>query len=181
MRIIDADGHVSEQSWMDEIKHYMPGGNSNSNVFPRLDHLHQFFLRPGVPPEAGRRVGPDEWIEFLDDAGIEWTVLYPTAGLAVGRIASEDFAVAACRAYNDWLYNRFLRVSPRLKGMALIPVQDVPMAVAELRRAVAELGMSGAMLPSNGEGLRAHLGSKLYWPLYEEAERLGCSLAVHGG
>ncbi len=35
------------------------------------------------------------------------------------------------------------------------------------------------MLPSNG--LRHHLGSKQYWPIYEEAERLGCPLAVHGG
>jgi uncharacterized protein len=39
--------------------------------------------------------------------------------------------------------------------------------------------MLGAMLPSNG--LRLHLGAKEYWPIYEEAEKLGCALAVHGG
>ena len=41
--------------------------------------------------------------------------------------------------------------------------------------------MRGAMLPSNGEGIKGHLGAKVYWPLYEEAEKLGCCLAVHGG
>ena len=41
--------------------------------------------------------------------------------------------------------------------------------------------MIGAMLPSNGEGLQNHLGAKLYWPIYEEAEKLNCSLAVHVG
>ena len=49
----------------------------------------------------------------------------------------------------------------------------------ELRRAVDQLGMCGAMLPSTG--LMTHLGSKIYWPVYEEAERLGVPLAVHGG
>jgi len=28
----------------------------------------------------------------MDDTGIDWTVVYPTAGLAVGRIISEDWA-----------------------------------------------------------------------------------------
>jgi predicted TIM-barrel fold metal-dependent hydrolase len=39
--------------------------------------------------------------------------------------------------------------------------------------------MLGAMLPSNG--LPTPLGAKPYWPVYAEAERLGCCLAVHGG
>jgi len=37
----------------------------------------------------------------------------------------------------------------------------------------------GAMLPTNG--LPQPLGSKIYWTVYEEANRLGCCLAVHGG
>ena len=58
-------------------------------------------------------------------------------------------------------------------------MQDVPSALAELKRVVNELGMLGAMLPSNG--LRRHLGAREYWPIYEEAEKLDCALAVHGG
>ena len=26
-----------------------------------------------------------------------------------------------------------------------------------------------------------HLGSEKYWPIYGEAERLGCAIAIHGG
>ena len=63
--------------------------------------------------------------------------------------------------------------------MALIPLQDPAAAVEELRRAVQDLGMRGAILPSTG--LKSHLGAKEYWPVYAEAERLGCCLAVHGG
>jgi len=101
----------------------------------------------------------------------------------VAGVDYEDtrYASAVARAYNNWLCERFTKVSPRLKGMALIPVQDPHSAAEELHRAVRELGMLGAMLPSNGEGIRGHLGSKLYWPIYEEAEKLGCPLSVHVG
>ena len=39
--------------------------------------------------------------------------------------------------------------------------------------------MTGAML--SGTGIKGNLGSKEYWPIYAEAERLDCPLAVHAG
>src|SRR5262249_32274362 len=66
-----------------------------------------------------------------------------------------------------------------LKGAALIPMQDVPAAVDELRRAVTELGMVAAMIPSNG--LTRHVSHREYWPIYEEAQKLDVALAVHRG
>jgi uncharacterized protein len=57
----------------------------------------------------------------------------------------------------------------------------VEAAVIELRRAVKQLGTVGGMLPSNGEAIQGHLGNKAYWPLYEEAEKLDCALAIHVG
>ena len=35
------------------------------------------------------------------------------------------------------------------------------------------------MFPSTG--LNAPIGSKEYWPVYREADRLGCASSVHGG
>lgn len=181
MEIIDADGHVNDAAGQEEIAKYMPPGNRRSQIFPVLDHLHFHYLRPAGNRSELENPGPDEWIRFLDETGISWSVLYPTFGLAVGRIVSLHWAIAACRAYNNWLHEKFITKNSRLKGMALIPVQDVDAAVQELRRAVKELGMVGGMLPSNGEGIKDHLGAKLYWPIYEEAEKLGCSVAVHVG
>lgn len=181
MKIIDADGHVNDAAGQEEIAKYMPEGNRSSQIFPVLDHLHFHYLRPTGRRSGLENPGPDEWIRFLDETGISWSVLYPTFGLAVGRFVSEHWAIAACRAYNNWLHEKFTSKNRRLKGMALIPIQDVEAAVVELERAVKELGMLGGMLPSNGEGIKDHLGAKYYWPLYEEAEKLGCSLAVHVG
>ena len=181
MQIIDADGHVNDRACQDEIARYMPEGNRSSAIFPVLDHLHFHYLRPRDNNKELRNPGAEEWLAFLDETGIEWSVLYPTFGLAVGRFVSREWAVAACIAYNRWLHERFLSKSPRLKGMALLPIQHVDKAVAELRYAVKELGMMGGMLPSNGEGIKTHLGDDIYWPIYEEAEKLGCCLAVHVG
>ncbi|HVA24894.1 MAG TPA: amidohydrolase family protein [Chloroflexota bacterium] len=182
-RIVDGDGHVIED--MAEIARHLPAPyrdifQERSDVFPPLDHLHAARAVQTPPQRDGRPpVGPDGWLDFLADVGIERTVLYPTKALAYGNIVSLDYAVAICRAYNDWLHDTYLEVDDRFKGMGLIPMQDPEEAVKELRRAVTELGMMGAMMPSNG--LPLPLGSKLYWPVYEEAQRLGCCLAVHGG
>ena len=129
MQIIDADGHVNDRPCMDEISKYMPPGN-RTQVFPAFDHIHFHFLEGGEKRSRTGTVGPQEWVNFLDEIGIDWTVVYPTAGLAVGRIIAEDWAIAACRAYNNWLYEKFTNVSPRIKGMALIPIQDAEAARA---------------------------------------------------
>ncbi|HEX6511265.1 MAG TPA: amidohydrolase family protein [Chloroflexota bacterium] len=182
-RVVDGDGHIIED--MAAIAAHTPSpyreyAQYRGDVFPPLDHLHTGRLVE-TPPVRGRRapVGPDGWLDFLDDVGIERTVLYPTRGLAYGKIESLDYAVAVCRGYNDWLHETYLARDGRFKGMAIIPMQDPEEAAKELRRAVTELGMLGAMLPSNG--LPSLLGAKAYWPVYAEADQLGCCLAVHGG
>ncbi len=67
--------------------------------------------------------------------------------------------------------------------MALVPLQDVPEAVRELRRAVTELGAVDTVLPANSAdvGVRKALGHPDFWPIYEEAERLDVPVATHGG
>ena len=46
------------------------------------------------------------------------------------------------RAYNNWIHDRYMKRSPRLQGMALLPMQDVSEAVNELRRAVKEMTLA---------------------------------------
>ena len=182
--IIDGDGHIQEDN--EAISSLMPSFYKENDalrfsLFPPLDHLHSAHavVTSGQRARKGARVGPDEWSAFLQDVGIDTTVLYPTGGLAYGKIVNRDWSIALCQAYNNWLAETYVQRSPRFKGIALIPMQEPQAAVEELRRAVKELGMVGAMLPSTG--LPNHLGAIEYWSVYEEAERLGCCLAVHGG
>ena len=41
------------------------------------------------------------------------------------------------------------------------------------------VGMVARLLPTHGPAYRPLLGHESYYPLYEEAERLGCPLALH--
>ncbi len=177
--VIDADGHIIERE--PEIREFLGGRYRDLNwtptyaAFPSLDGWCRGFTSPG------QRDNPDPaaWVRFLDECGIERTVLYPTAGLASGLIQDRDWAVALARAYNDWLHARYMQYSPRLIGMAIVPVQAPAAAAEELRRAVAELGMPGAVLPAVTITDRPY-GHPDYAPLLEEANRLGCALGIHG-
>lgn len=190
--VVDCDGHIVEsvpefaEFMSDRIKgHALKPSRNRQGVFPSLDGMH-FALHEGIS-RAKQRVTASEyrpgsgedWLAFLERAKIERTVLFTSEGLSVGYIQIPRYAVEVCRAYNDYVYHRFAKLSDRLRPMALIPMQDLPAAVAELRRSVNELGFPGAMLPSTG--LPLHLGHENYWLIYEAAEKLDCPLAVHGG
>ena len=183
--VIDADGHIMED--IGGIWSHMPDayrGDTSPiarSPFPAPDHLHG-SNRHFTPPGAFAQVGPAGWGEFLEDVGVDRTVLYTSMGLTFGKIVSQDWATAAARAYNDWVYEEYVSKSPRFQAAGLIPIHEPDEAVSELRRIVTDLGFCGAMLPSTGAiGLQNHLGDERYWPIYEEAERLGCALGIHGG
>ncbi len=182
---VDADGHVMERlediaQFMEEPFHTPDRWGGSAGMVPSLDNFHTPSIgTPRTPGTFDRDTGPREWLQFLDKTGLDWAVLYPTVGLAYGNISYPLWANAYARAYNNWLHQNYQKASDRLKGVALIPMQDVPMAVAELERAVCELGMVGAMIPSNG--LHEHVSARKYWPIYAKAQELDCVLAVHGG
>lgn len=181
--VIDADGHVYEKD--EEIFEHLERPYSSKRTvlgfpfFPTLDGFHRGAIHSRLDVHQTFESSASMWVEFLDRAGIERTVLYPTVALTCGLIRDRDWAVAVARAYNDWLRARYLAASPRLHGMALLPLQDPVEAAVELRRAVAELGMLGGVLTPIG--LRRPLGHADFDPVYREAERLDCALAVHAG
>lgn len=183
-RVIDADGHVIESDR--DILEYLPPPYRGQDqllaypFFPTLDGWHRSARR--VTDSRGfvtERPTGEEWLAYLNEANIAATVLFPTAGLSYGLICDPLWAAGLAQGYNNWLYDRFLRVDPRrVKGMALIPVQEPAEAVKELRRAVGELGMVGAVLPA--VGLQRAYGAREFWPIYDAAQELEVPLAVHG-
>jgi uncharacterized protein len=179
-KMIDADGHIREVE--SDVFEYLP-----DHYKQRREALLYFPLLPhhGWHRQAGRtRMGSSflipslqDWQTALEQGSIEAAVVYPTRFMHIGQVGIAEFAVELSRAYNDYLYDRFLRDEPRLKGIAVLPLQDIDAAVAELRRAVRDYGMVGGVLPA--DGLPRPLGHRDFHPLYEEASRLGCMLAVH--
>lgn len=181
--IFDADGHVYEKD--DELFEHLDGRFAGKRTvlgfpfWPTLDGYQRGAIYARLDVHRVLESSARIWIDFLDGAEIARAVLYPTAGLTCGLIRDHDWAVALTRAYNNWLFERYLKASPRLLGMALLPLQEPAEAANELRRAVTELGMLGGVLTPIG--LRKPLGDAGYDPVYREAARLDCALAVHAG
>ena len=60
----------------------------------------------------------------------------------------------------------------RLAGLATLPMQDVPSAIAELERAVTQLGFKGAMI---GDHVNGHtFDDPQFLPFRNAARRMRC-------
>jgi len=109
--------------------------------------------------------------------GVAGEVLYPSQGLFYFKVADTPPMSAIFRAYNDWLAE-FCRTDPvRLKGIAMISLDDVPDGIKELELA-ARLGLSGAMITEYPLEHRRYDGSE-YEPFWAAAAALDLPLSPH--
>jgi predicted TIM-barrel fold metal-dependent hydrolase len=117
-------------------------------------------------------------VAWLDDHGLDATVLYPTLGIIwEAAVADPELATVLARAYNRWLAD-FCRESPdRLIGVAHLCLADVDLAVTELERAVADGLRGGFVVPFTWS--RIPQGDPYYDPLWAAAERLDVPIGIH--
>ena len=181
--VIDTDGHIFERDHiMFEYLESPYRGRKEVLLypfFPPPDGFHRMARR--IVDKRPYVVGEDDpktWLEVLDREGIDRTVIYPTAALGVGYLQDPEWAVVACRAYNNMMADRYIKLDRRLGAVAALPIQDIKESAAELRRAVTDLGMVGGVLAP--AGFSKPLGDTYFDPLYCEAEKLDCPLAIHG-
>ena len=128
-----------------------------------------------TPPAA---VDPHARVKWMDEQGIDTTILYPSLGLN-WQSECEDAGLAAahCRVYNDWIAAFCESYPQRLIPAASISLKDVNEGVKEIKRAV-KLGISGVYLfpnPTNG----IHYGDPYYDPFWAEVEDLGLPIGIH--
>ncbi|HEV8716487.1 MAG TPA: amidohydrolase family protein [Candidatus Binatia bacterium] len=122
---------------------------------------------------------PQARLRDMDAMGVDQAFLYPT-WFAEGfhLVEDPDVAYALARAYNNWMAE-FCRAAPdRLFAAAMIPLQNIDYAVAELRRVSIIPCFRGAFIrPMFLEG--HYFTHPYYDPLWAELERLGVTAAVH--
>lgn len=113
--------------------------------------------------------------EVLDRAGVDMQVLtLTTPGVHVEAPAT---AARLARIVNDAFARIVEERGARFTALATLPLNDPDASVTELARAVDELGLPGAMVFSNIEGVP--LADERYWPLWERAEESGAVIYVH--
>ena len=130
--------------------------------------------------------------ERLDEFGIDFAVLFPTAGMGLTRGDDDEARVAACRAFNIYQADLFAPFPDRIAPAAMIPTHTPDEAIAELEHAVSELGFKVVMLNSmverpvaRGSGSRIDMlgldSAYDYDPLWRKCLELKVSPTFHRG
>jgi aminocarboxymuconate-semialdehyde decarboxylase len=113
--------------------------------------------------------------EVLDREGVTMQVISLTTPGT--HVEAPVTAVRFARLVND-AFARVMKERPaRFIALATLPLNDPDASVAELRRAMTELHMPGAMVFSNVNGVA--LADQRFWPLWETADRLGAVIYIH--
>ena len=164
--IIDADGHWLEYGPVMREEFQRIGGEAAVEAWDFASQRVPNALRMSVAERARRRIGQEAFwpspcenvldratamlprlmYERLADLGIDFSVVYPTAGLSFHRMQDTRLRRAICRAYNVFTADQFAGLSDRVIPAAIIPMYTPEEALEELEYAVVELGYKVVMV-----------------------------------
>ena len=169
--LIDVHNHFYPPEYIDALK----AGDSAVRV-TMDDDANPCLHYPGDYNVAVRGHRDIDYRQsVLEREGVDTQVItFTTPGT---HVEPPDRAIRFARLVNDAFARIVRERSPRFNALATLPLNDAEASVTELRRAMTELGLPGAMLFSNVNGVA--LADPRYFPLYEEANRLGAVLHIH--
>ena len=171
MPVIDFHNHYYPPRYMQALQ----SGESSVKVIVDSDGNPNIYY-PGdynVAVRGHRDLAYRE--EVLDAHGVTMQVVtLTTPGTHV-----ETPAVAARLAslVNDEFAEAIAARGRHFAALATLPLNDPKASLKEFQRATGDLGMRGAMLFSNVNGVA--LSDERYWPLYEAADAAGAVLYIH--
>lgn len=132
---------------------------------------------PGIKDIYEGATDPQTRLKDMDREGRDVDILFPSIMLFLLSIRDAELAAAMCRAYNNWLAD-FCKANPdRLKAVAVVPFQDMQLAVEELKRVARELGVVGVMCPA--AYYDKNLDDPVLYPFYDACQQLDLPLCLH--
>jgi predicted TIM-barrel fold metal-dependent hydrolase len=196
MPVIDADTHVdeTEDTWnfiLPEDRAFTPEASSPANLDPTrrptrywlIDGKRQMRMtrddeRTRTTTAMRELLDVGERLRAMDALEIDTQVIYPTMFLVEGTDRPE-VELAIRRGYNRWLADRCAKSGGRLRWVCLPPTRNMDLALEELRFA-KDHGACG-ILKKGAQEADHWFSEEYFFPLYEEAERLGLPVCVHTG
>ena len=164
--IIDADGHWLEYAPVMREEFRRIGGDAAAEALALASQRIPNSLRMSLADRRRRRVGQEAFwsspcenvldratammprlmYERLEDLGIDFCVVYPTAGLSYHRMPDTRLRRAICRAYNVFTADQFRGLEDRVIPAAIIPMYTPDEATEELEFASRQLGYKVMMV-----------------------------------
>jgi predicted TIM-barrel fold metal-dependent hydrolase len=166
--VVDADGHWLEYGPVFSEQMRKVSGDLAADAFTASQRTTKENLNTPIDERRRRRIGmegvwtrqatntrdratamyPRLLYERLEELGIDFAAIYPTAGLRIPRIADDKARRAVCHAFNVVTADYFREFSDRMTPAAAIPNHTPDEAIEELEFCVKQLGTKVAMFTS---------------------------------
>jgi len=131
-----------------------------------------------VPNDSRLMLDVEVRLRHMDELGTDVQVLYPT--IFIMPVAERpETELAMCRAYNRWMAQSWAKSSGRLPWALVPPLLSMEKTLEELRTAKDNGACAIFMRPMETGGRL--LDDPYFYPMYEEASRLGLPICPHAG
>ena len=166
--VIDGDGHWLEYGPVFSEQMRRVGGDRAVEGFRSVRRGDRASLAMGVEERRRRRIAQESFwssparntrdratamlphllYERLGELGIDFAIIYPTAGLRLPRIPDDAVRRATCRAFNIVTAEYFRDCGDRMTPAAIVPVHTPDEAIEELEFCTRQLGTKVGMFAS---------------------------------
>ena len=113
--------------------------------------------------------------EVLDQHGV--TMQCVTLTTPGTHVETPETAVRLASMVNDEFKEAMETRGKHFTALATLPLNDPKASLKEFQRATGQLGLRGAMLFSNINGVA--LSDERFWPIYEAANDIGAVMYIH--
>ena len=171
MRVIDFHNHYYPPAYLEALR------SGSSTVKVTIDADGNPCLH--YPGDYNVAVPGHRDIDYRERVLIEHHVDTQVITLTTPgtHVESPDAALRLARLVNDAFAHVIASKKGRFTALATLPLNDPRASVAEFERATRQLGLRGAMLFSNVNGIP--LADQRFWPLYESANEHQSVLYIH--
>lgn len=172
---VDFHTHIISEDFPDLAAKY------GDDRFPVLQKTCSCGAEIMVQGKTFRKITGQTWdpvkrIEDMDKEGVDIQVLSPIP-VTFSYWSNSEAGLELARSQNDFIASVVKKYPDRFVGMGTVPLQDVNLAIAEMERAVNELGLKGIQIGSNVNG--QNLDDSSLYPFFEAAAEMNVPLFVH--
>lgn len=171
---VDLHSHVIPRRLLDAIRE--APGVWGARVEPHGAAERVVHVQGYAYPLAAEFFDPAAKIAAMDRRGLDVSVVSPAPPI-FSYWASAEVALQAARLVNDGIAEMVAAYPARLRGMATIPLQHPTLALAELERAVRELGFRAVEIGTSVEG--ATLAEERFRPVLRRCRELDVLVFAH--
>jgi aminocarboxymuconate-semialdehyde decarboxylase len=164
--VIDVHAHFLVREVLEKCLPHAVATNRGHHQLP--PHLFALFEKMMTPKSI---------IDDMDRLQIDMSVISSATVIEPTYWAEPAVALKLSKQLNDTAAEWMANSPKRFIGSFVLPLQDMDLAMKELKRAVGELGLKVANVPAEVRGI--YLGDSRFRPFWEAAEDLGVVTFMH--